>query len=189
MNARKIALTVSAALAAVPLAACGSPADARPAVPRSAAQAMPAVQSRPAVADRLAAADRMAELGVPPRRGPIVRLGRAGGYWALVDGRGRALYLFTPDRGRGVSRCYNDCAREWPPLYGRAYAGRGVQVRHLGWTIREDGRAQVTYHGHPLYYYANDRRPGDARGQGLGGIWYLVDSRGNAIRSWRGPMR
>jgi predicted lipoprotein with Yx(FWY)xxD motif len=193
MNLRTIAVPIVAALASVPLIACGSSADARPAVPATAAQAMPAVHSRPATLDRPAAAHRPAEQATSPIRqhsvrGPIVRLGRVGGYRALVDGAGRALYLFTPDR-RGHSVCYAGCARMWPPLYGRARPGPGIHPWALAFTIRRDGRAQPTYHGHPLYHYSGDRRPGQARGQGLDGTWYLVDLMGNAIGGWRRPVR
>jgi predicted lipoprotein with Yx(FWY)xxD motif len=193
MNVRTIALPIAAAVVSVPLMACGSSADARPAVPATAAQAMPAVHSLPATLGRPAAAHRPAEQATSPIRqhsvrGPIVRLGRVGGYRAVVDGAGRALYLFTPDR-RGVSTCYAGCARAWPPLYGRARAGLGIHARALGSTIRHDGRSQVTYHGHPLYYFGRDLRPGQARGQGLGGVWYLVDVMGNAIGGWRRPVR
>jgi predicted lipoprotein with Yx(FWY)xxD motif len=54
----------------------------------------------------------------------------------------------------------------------------------LGTSIRGDGAGQVTYHGHPLYYYAGDSRPGDATGQGLdafGAKWYVLASSGNKI--------
>ena len=50
-------------------------------------------------------------------------------------------------------------------------------------TTRSDGKPEVTYNGHPLYYYAGDQRPGDTNGQGLnqfGGGWYVVQSSGSS---------
>jgi predicted lipoprotein with Yx(FWY)xxD motif len=54
----------------------------------------------------------------------------------------------------------------------------------LGTSVRGAGGTQVTYHGHPLYYYAGDSRPGDAAGQGLdqfGAKWYVLAPSGNKI--------
>jgi predicted lipoprotein with Yx(FWY)xxD motif len=186
MYTRKVALSFAAAVATVPLVACGSSADARPAVPSAGAAAMPVIHSRPAAFDQ--AAEHAAPPVRQPRRGPVLELGWAGGYHALVDADGRAVYRFMPDR-RGMSVCYGACAREWPPVYGRGHAAFGVHARNLGMTMRRDGWYQVTYHGHPLYYYAGDRRPGQARGQGMDGIWYLVDAYGNAIGGGRRPIR
>jgi predicted lipoprotein with Yx(FWY)xxD motif len=103
----------------------------------------------------------------------------------LVDGHGRAIYLFTRDR-RSSSRCYGACARRWPPFLtaGRAVAGTGAQGTLLGRSVRHDGTAQVTYAGHPLYYYVGDHRPGEVLCQGVeefGGTWYVVTRRGSAV--------
>jgi hypothetical protein len=62
----------------------------------------------------------------------------------------------------------------------------GAQAALVGTTTRTDGSTQVTYNGHPLYYFAMDKAPGDARGQGInrfGGGWYVVDPAGNKIDS------
>ena len=104
----------------------------------------------------------------------------------LFDGRGRAIYLFTRERGR-KSRCYGGCAAAWPPVYtgGSPRARRGVDADLLGTTTRRGGRRQVTYNGHPLYYYVTDTRPGQITCQDItefGGTWLVVDPAGNAIR-------
>jgi predicted lipoprotein with Yx(FWY)xxD motif len=77
----------------------------------------------------------------------------------LFDDGGGALYLFTKEES-DASRCYGKCAREWPPFLarGRLRGGPGVDQGLLGKTERRDGRKQVTYAGHPLYYYAHDPR-------------------------------
>jgi predicted lipoprotein with Yx(FWY)xxD motif len=103
----------------------------------------------------------------------------------LADGRGRALYLFTHDTNK--SRCYGQCATAWPPLLtkGEPKAVGKVKQDLLGTVKRTDGRRQVTYNGHPLYYYVSDTRPGQVGCQAVleyGGYWYVVDRAGKAIR-------
>jgi predicted lipoprotein with Yx(FWY)xxD motif len=107
----------------------------------------------------------------------------------LVDGQGRTLYLFEADKA-GKSACNGPCASAWPPYLsaGAPKAGMGVTAGLLGTSVRVDdgGGTQVTYHGHPLYYYAGDREPGDTTGQGLdqfGAIWDVVSAAGNGIDS------
>ena len=75
----------------------------------------------------------------------------------LFDGKGGVLYLFTADTGK-QSKCYEECAVEWPPFYarGKFKPGPGVNAKLLGRTTRSDGRKQVTYAGHPLYYWYKD---------------------------------
>lgn len=103
----------------------------------------------------------------------------------LVDGSGRTLYLFLADKGK-VSACYSGCATAWPPLLtkGPPVAGSGVTASKLGTTTRTDGKTEVTYAGHPLYYYAPDTSPGMVTGQALnqfGGLWYVVSPSGRSI--------
>jgi predicted lipoprotein with Yx(FWY)xxD motif len=103
----------------------------------------------------------------------------------LVDGQGHTLYLFAADKA-GNSTCQGACASAWPPYLSNSdpRAGNGVTGALLGSSPRGDGATQVTYHGHPLYYYAGDSRPGDAVGQGLnqfGAKWYVVAASGDKI--------
>ncbi len=104
----------------------------------------------------------------------------------LVDGRGRALYLFTRERDP-TARCYGGCAQAWPVFYarGKVRAGSGANGKLLGSTKRRGGRRQVTYNGHPLYYYVTDRKPGQVTCQNVvefGGTWLVVSPAGTAIR-------
>jgi predicted lipoprotein with Yx(FWY)xxD motif len=103
----------------------------------------------------------------------------------LVDGSGRALYLFTRERG-SAARCYGACAEAWPVFYarGKVRAGSGADGELIGTTRRRDGRRQVTYDGHPLYYYVTDRKPGQVTCQNVaefGGTWLVVAPSGRAI--------
>jgi predicted lipoprotein with Yx(FWY)xxD motif len=104
----------------------------------------------------------------------------------VTDGGGRTLYLFTRERTER-SRCYGPCAKAWPPLiaHGPLVAGRGTRRSLLGVTRRRDGSRQVTYRGHPLYYYVGDRRAGQILCQNVtefGGTWLVVSPAGAAIR-------
>ncbi len=107
--------------------------------------------------------------------------GPAGTY--LTDGDGRTLYLWTADTGTS-SNCNGSCASAWPPLTGSASAGSGVTSSQLGSTTRSDGSTQVTYDGHPLYYFSQDASAGQTAGQGsqqFGAAWWLVAPSGSAI--------
>ena len=103
----------------------------------------------------------------------------------LVDGKGRALYLFTREPTT-KSRCYGQCAVAWPPFYarGKLRAGSGLDAGKLRSSRRRDGRRIVTYNGHPLYYYVTDRKPGQVTCHNVvefGGTWLVVKPDGNAV--------
>jgi predicted lipoprotein with Yx(FWY)xxD motif len=96
---------------------------------------------------------------------------------------GKTLYLFEKDKG-GKSACYGQCAKFWPALTGRPSAGPGVSQSKLGTVKRTDGTTQVTYNGHPLYFFAEDKAAGQANGEGstaFGAGWYVVGPGGNKI--------
>jgi predicted lipoprotein with Yx(FWY)xxD motif len=100
----------------------------------------------------------------------------------LVDGGGRTLYLFTADgRNTNSMDCDAACLKLWPPMGGKPKAGDGVDAALISTTHSGD-RTQATYAGHPLYYYAGDRAVGDLKGQGIDGIWFVLDARGAAIK-------
>ena len=99
----------------------------------------------------------------------------------LFAGNGRVLYLFTSDTA-GTSNCSGECAAAWPPFYarGKLVAGDGVNRKLLGRTTRPDGRKQVTYKGHPLYFYVHDPR-GEILCHNVnefGGDWLVVRASG-----------
>ena len=104
----------------------------------------------------------------------------------LVDGQGHTVYLFEKDEG-GESYCNGACASVWPPLETSASprATGGLDSSALGTITRDNGDKQVTYHGHPLYYYAADASsPGKTKGEDLnqfGSTWYLVSSGGKPV--------
>jgi predicted lipoprotein with Yx(FWY)xxD motif len=96
-----------------------------------------------------------------------------GSQQVLTNSAGFTLYWFAPDTST-TSKCTGSCATYWPPVKGPATAGSGV-TGTLGTITRSDGTTQATYDGHPLYTYAGDTAPGQAKGNGLnvsGGLWY-----------------
>jgi predicted lipoprotein with Yx(FWY)xxD motif len=103
----------------------------------------------------------------------------------LVDGKGMTVYLFVVDTGT-TSNCYTSCATIWPPVLttGAPQAGAGANASLLGTTTRTDGKTEVTYAGHPLYYFVQDKAAGDTTGQGIngfGGLWWVLSPSGAAI--------
>jgi predicted lipoprotein with Yx(FWY)xxD motif len=103
----------------------------------------------------------------------------------LTDATGRTLYLFEKDAGAKPT-CYGACAQGWPPLLttGTPAAGAGVTTSLLGTVKRTDGTVQVTYAGHPLYYFVADTKPGDTSGEGtqaFGAGWDLVSPAGKKV--------
>jgi predicted lipoprotein with Yx(FWY)xxD motif len=103
----------------------------------------------------------------------------------LVGQSGRALYLWVAD-SKNKSHCSGACAAVWPPVTASG-APTGAGQAHsnlLGTITRPGGHKQVTYDGHPLYYYAGDSHAGTTAGQGndgFGAKWWLVSPKGSAI--------
>jgi predicted lipoprotein with Yx(FWY)xxD motif len=103
----------------------------------------------------------------------------------LTDSAGRSLYLFESDHG-STSTCNGACVSAWPPLLskGQPTAAPNAHAGMVGTITRSDGSKQVTYAGHPLYYYAGDANAGETNGEGLNGfgaLWYLVSPSGATI--------
>ncbi len=95
----------------------------------------------------------------------------------LFGPSGKVLYAFGADKS-STSRCYGVCAAAWPPLLtkGAPLAASGVESKLLGTTKRRNGTLQVTYKGHPLYYYSADKI-GKVMCQHAnmhGGLWLIV---------------
>ncbi|GHG48037.1 COG4315 family predicted lipoprotein [Streptomyces griseocarneus] len=96
----------------------------------------------------------------------------------VVNGAGLTLYRFDKDSANpSKSTCNGECATTWPPVLiapgGKIFAD-GVKKSALGVIKRDDGTHQVTINGWPVYRFAKDARPGDTKGQGVGGTWFGV---------------
>ena len=110
---------------------------------------------------------------------------------ALFGPSGKVVYVFGADRG-STSHCYGVCAAAWPPLLttGPPLAGAGIEAKLLGMTKRKNGTLQVTYNGHPLYYYSADK-VGKVMCQHAnmhGGLWLIIKPTGRPNTA-KGKMR
>jgi predicted lipoprotein with Yx(FWY)xxD motif len=103
----------------------------------------------------------------------------------LTDGSGRAVYLWVKD-STNKSNCSGACVGAWPPVTasGTVTAAGSAKASDLGSITRSDGSKQVTYDGHPLYYFVGDSSAGQTKGQGSDGFgakWWLVAPNGAQI--------
>ena len=174
---RLVALLATASTLAFGVAACGDDGSAGGA---AADAGTTATRETSTAASTTTAASRSRK-----RRTTTLKVRNTSFGRILVDGNGRALYLFTRE-GSTKSRCYGQCAVAWPPFYarGKLRAGSGLDADKLRSSRRRDGRRIVTYNGHPLYYYITDRKPGQVTCHNVvefGGTWLVVNPEGNAV--------
>lgn len=111
----------------------------------------------------------------------------------IVDGKGLTLYMFKGD-GNGAATCtdkiFPGCTKEWPPLIdsGTTEALAPLDASLLGTATRDDGKVQVTYNGHALYYFRGDgttppdRKPGQIYGQNYVLLWWVLGANGKPIK-------
>jgi predicted lipoprotein with Yx(FWY)xxD motif len=107
------------------------------------------------------------------------------GQQILVDGNGKTVYLYDPDGTNTTSQVPDSIKANWPPVAatGTPTAGAGLDASKLTVSMQADGTDQVLYNGHLLYTFVGDAAAGDANGQGLGGIWFVVSASGDKISS------
>jgi predicted lipoprotein with Yx(FWY)xxD motif len=159
-------VAVPLATVALALAACGS---------GSSAKTTPAA----AVGTPSSSAGAGGGLTLSTKSGPV------GTY--LTDGSGRSLYEFASDTAT-KSLCLGACVSAWPPLTSSSAAipGNGVIESDIGSITRSDGSKQVTYNGHPLYYFSGDSSAGQTNGQrstAFGAKWWLLSPAGAVIKA------
>ncbi|OQX09910.1 MAG: hypothetical protein BWK76_21530 [Desulfobulbaceae bacterium A2] len=93
----------------------------------------------------------------------------------LADHEGKTLYWFSKD-SPGKSACAGPCVEKWPLFSAdKVAAPPELKAEDFGSITREDGKKQTTFKGYPLYYWVNDKQPGDTSGQGVNNVWYVVD--------------
>ena len=102
--------------------------------------------------------------------------------------RGQDPLRVRPDTA-DKSACTGDCATNWPPLTSDAAPtiGAGLDASNFATLARDDGSKQVTFFGHPLYYFAGDTAAGQTNGQGKGGKWFVVDATGKSVSAEASP--
>ncbi len=110
----------------------------------------------------------------PAQPANTVQVQTANGVSYLTDGAGTTLYYFTLDVD-GRSRCVGGCLSKWPPFNAASITVPStLSAGDFGTIQRPDGSSQTTYRGWPLYYWYKDQKPGDATGDGAGGVWFIV---------------
>jgi predicted lipoprotein with Yx(FWY)xxD motif len=93
----------------------------------------------------------------------------------LVNSQGLTLYHLSAEQN-GKFICTTGCVQVWHPLTVASGTTPTGTVGSLGVVTRPDGTEQVTYKGMPLYTFAQDTAPGQAKGQGIKdvGTWMAV---------------
>ena len=132
-----------------------------------------------------ASSSASASAGASGSGAAVITTASSSGGTFLTDGSGRAVYLWAKDTGN-TSACTGACAGAWPPVTasGTVTASGSAKSSDLSTITRSDGTKQVTYDGHPLYYFAGDSGPGTAAGQGsdnFGAKWWLVAPTGSSV--------
>jgi predicted lipoprotein with Yx(FWY)xxD motif len=181
------------AIAATLLAACGSDSKATT-TPTTKVAVTTSVAAKPTTTVKSATAPTTTVKSATATTTVATKTGATAGALALattskgkvlVDSEGRTLYLYTKDTQNKPSTCEAACATNWPPeiASGTPVAGTGLDAGKLSVMKRTDGTEQLAYNGWPLYRYTKDTKAGDDIGEGVGGIWFVVDATGNAIKS------
>ena len=96
------------------------------------------------------------------------------GKTVLANLRGHTLYSLSAERnGRFI--CAGACLATWRPLFVPA-GTKPTGPAKLGTIKRPEGKTQVTVKGLPLYTFAADTKPGEAKGEGIKdvGTWHAA---------------
>jgi len=99
----------------------------------------------------------------------------------LTGANGLTLYEFDKDTTNPpASNCTGACTSTWPPATGSPQNLKvyGITSGLVGSITRQDGTQQLTYNGHPLYYYFQDTAPKQALGEGNSSQWYALTPNG-----------
>lgn len=155
--------------------ACGSSSSSSSSAPTSATTARPttAAATAPAVATVAAAPTTAVAAPTTAATAPTVKIGDSSLGKVLTDSRGMTLYTFSRDvSGSGASAVSGGLLAAWPAF--KLASGNPVKpdglTGDLGLITRDDGSKQVTYKGLPLYFWQNDKNPGDVTGQNIAGF-------------------
>jgi predicted lipoprotein with Yx(FWY)xxD motif len=173
---RTLALGATATSVAALIAGCGSSGTSS--TKAAAAPATSAAQSTPAATSASSSSTETAGVMVETKHAKLGTILAAGSKQLTV-------YLFEGDKG-AASSCTGGCAQVWPPVTttGEPKAAGGASAADLATITRPDGTKQVTYKGHPLYFFARDGDKGDAYGQGVKGFgadWYVLAPSGRKV--------
>lgn len=71
------------------------------------------------------------------------------------------------------------CLAKWPAFSaGPVSAPSLLKPADFSSLSRTDGVKQTACMGRPLYYFADDAKPGDVKGQGFNSVWYVANVSG-----------
>jgi predicted lipoprotein with Yx(FWY)xxD motif len=109
-------------------------------------------------------------------KGGILKVELTSAGKVLANPHGMTVYYYTADKpGSGMSACTGGCAQAWPPVVAPVRIPAGVTLPgKLGQIVLADGVHQVTINGYPIYRYADDKAPGQAKGNNAGGVWHVI---------------
>jgi predicted lipoprotein with Yx(FWY)xxD motif len=98
----------------------------------------------------------------------------------VQDQNGNTLYRFDKDTvNPSKSNCVDKCAKVWPPALTNGNPTlTGVDPALVGTVTRPDGTTQITLKGWALYRYVGDTKPGQWKGQNVGGLWFVAAPNG-----------
>ena len=165
------------------LAGCGDDAATSTGAPRAPESTSPSETPLQPQTSPLAPSSTSTAATPANRTGTVIKAAISQFGMMLFDGTGQAIYLFDKEQTT-KPECYGACAEAWPPVFteGVPTASKGTRQNLLGTTKRTDGKIQVTYGGHPLYYYAHEGK-NEVKChniQGFGGLWLVVTPAGES---------
>jgi predicted lipoprotein with Yx(FWY)xxD motif len=102
----------------------------------------------------------------------------------LVDANGMTLYYFSNDfpGGSGISNCTDECSVTWPSFdVDKVIVSHPLDSYEFSTIMRSDGKKQITYWGLPLYYYVEDTKPGEMKGQSVDKFWHVATPAGTLV--------
>jgi predicted lipoprotein with Yx(FWY)xxD motif len=164
---------------ALTLAACGSSSSSSTTTAQKAASTTTAPPVASTSTTNPVAA--LSTVGPATATGLTVSLAKGVQGIFLIGPKGHTLYIFTKDQG-SVSQCVAAaCAKVWPALAatGSLTSGPGINSSHVA-TTHGQVPDQVTYYGHPLYYFEGDTAPGQTKGTSIP-EWDLLGPFGNVM--------
>jgi predicted lipoprotein with Yx(FWY)xxD motif len=178
------------ALAAVLSGCAGGSGTSTPSAPpaSTATGSASASPSTPAASTPAPATSAAGTESGAPASAPALKTAATNAGQVVVDAKGMSVYLFAKDtKDSGMSACTGSCAATWPPVLAGSDApvAEGVTGK-VGTIATPDGKKQLTINGMPVYHFVKDKAPGDITGQGVGGVWYLVNPAGGMITSAAG---
>jgi predicted lipoprotein with Yx(FWY)xxD motif len=88
----------------------------------------------------------------------------------LTSKTGMTVYTFDKDSA-GKSNCNAACLALWPAV---PVADAPSADRDFGSIQRDDGTQQLAYKNQPVYYFIKDKKPGDANGDNVKGVWHVI---------------